>query len=148
MQYISYRLHCVLSILLHKATRELICSYGTTLPSGQHILSSSTHVLPDVILCQPANPLTECFYCHNLDHYQEDCPIYHCPHCHLSAPGHPQCLCLSTQCNLCQNWGHSDQFCPGRHCNSYNTFRHMLDDCRVENFTPEQTMAIFIGGQV
>ena len=49
--------------------RTLIWFYNITLPSGQHILSSPTHVLPDVIPHQPANPLTECFCCHNLDHY-------------------------------------------------------------------------------
>ena len=50
-------------------TRTLIQSYNITLPSGQHILSSPTRVLPDVIPHQPANPLTECFHCHNLGHY-------------------------------------------------------------------------------
>ena len=49
--------------------RTLIWSYNITLPSGQHVLSSPTCVLPDVIPCQPANPLTKCFHCHNLGHY-------------------------------------------------------------------------------
>ena len=43
------------------ATRELIWSYNPTLPSGEHILSSPTHILPDIILHQPANSLTKCF---------------------------------------------------------------------------------------
>ena len=49
--------------------RMLIWSYNITLPLGQHVLSSPTCVLPNVIPRQPANPLTECFHCHNLGHY-------------------------------------------------------------------------------
>ena len=48
--------------------RTLIWSYNITLPLGQHVLSSPTCVLPDVIPRQPANPLTKCFRCHNLGH--------------------------------------------------------------------------------
>ena len=81
--------------------RTLIQSYNITLPLSQHVLSSPTCVLLDVIPRRPANPLTECFRCHNLGHYREGCPAYRCPHCHVSAPGHSQRLCLSTQCGFC-----------------------------------------------
>ena len=68
----------------------------------------------------------------NLGHYWEDYHTHHCPHCYLSMPEYPQCVCLSTQYDLCQNWGHSDQFCPGRCCDGCNTFEHVLDDCSLK----------------
>ena len=42
------------------------------LPDGTHILSSPTRVLPhsDALRPAPAGPLTECFRCHLLGHYE------------------------------------------------------------------------------
>ena len=56
------------------------------LPNGTWILSSPTQVLPcpGALHLAPAGPLTECFQCHLLGHYHEDCPSYTCPHCHRS----------------------------------------------------------------
>ena len=80
------------------------------LPNGTRVLSSPTQVLPRPgALCPaPAGSLTECFHCHLLGHYHEDYPSYTCPHCHLSALGHPSSACLQHQCNFCHNWGHRD----------------------------------------
>ena len=66
------------------------------LPNGTRVLSSPTQVLPcpGTLHPAPAGPLTECFWCHLLGHYREDCPSYTCPHCHLSALGHPSSACL------------------------------------------------------
>ena len=117
------------------------------LPDGTRVLSSPTRVLPrpDVLQPAPAGPLTECFQCHHLNHYREDCPSYTCPHCHLSAPGHPSSTCLRFQCNFCHNWGHCDQFCPHRICSICDTPGHVTDDCPIEHLSPSQLSAIFGG---
>ena len=70
--------------------------------NNRPVISAPTHLLNVPITCHPASA---------------DCPQYICPHCHLSAPGHPQTACLSTQCNFCSQWGHIDRFCPARTCN-------------------------------
>ena len=80
------------------------------LPDGTRVLSSPTWILPrpDALWPVPTGPMTECFWCHLLSHYREDCPSYTCPHCHLSTPGHPSSACLRFQCDFCHNWGHHD----------------------------------------
>ena len=117
------------------------------LPDGTRILSSPTRVLPrpDALQPTPAGPLTECFRCHLLSHYREDCPSYTCPHCHLSAPGHPSSACLRFQCDFCRNWGHRDRFCPHRICSVCDTPGHVADDCPIEHLSPSQSSTIFGG---
>ena len=117
------------------------------LPDGSRILSSPTRVLPrpDTLRPAPAGPLTECFRCHLLSHYREDCPSYTCPHCHLSTPGHPSSTCLRFQCDFCRNWGHRDQFCPHRVCRICDTPGHVTDDCPIEHLSPSQSSVIFGG---
>ena len=114
---------------------------------GMRILSSPTQILPrpDALRPTPAGPLTECFWCHLLGHYREDCPSYTCPHCHLSAPGHPSSACLQFQCDFCHNWGHHDRFCPHRICSICDTPGHIADDCLVEHLSPSQLSTIFGG---
>ena len=117
------------------------------LPDGTRILSSPTRILPcpDALQPVPTGPLTECFRCHLLSHYQEDCPSYTCPHCHLSTPGHPSSACLRFQCNFCHNWGHHDRFCPHRICSICDIPGHVTDDCPVEHLSPLQSSTIFGG---
>ena len=117
------------------------------LPSGTCILSSLTQVLscPDALFPAPAGPLTECFWCHLLSHYHEDCPSYTCPHCHLSPLGHPSSAFLWYQCGFCHNWGHYDWSCPHHICGTCNTPGHVIDDCPAEHLSPSQLSAIFGG---
>ena len=62
--------------------------------TGHRIISAPTQTLPRLFNKPPATPDTQCFRCHNKGHYRENCPAYHCPHCHEMAPGHPSHLCL------------------------------------------------------
>ena len=117
------------------------------LPNGTCILFSPTQVLPcpDALHPAPAGPLTKCFQCHLLSHYHEECPSYTCPHCHLSAPGHPSSTCLWDQCGFYHNWGHCDQFYPHHVCGTCNTPGNIIDDCPVEHLSPSLSSTIFGG---
>ena len=75
-------------------------SFLQSLSNGTQILSTPTQVVHIPIHCRPASTLTECFQCHDFGHYQEDYPLYVCPHCHQSAPGHPLSSYLTIQCNF------------------------------------------------
>ena len=72
----------------------LRAAYTQRTVTGHRIVSAPTQTLPGIFLKPPATPDTQCFHCHNKGHYQENCPSYHCPHCHEMAPGHPSHLCL------------------------------------------------------
>ena len=131
-----------------KCTTEKISPRPRTVtPDGTQILSSPTRVLPhpDALRPAPTGPLTECFRCHLLSHYREDCPSYTCPHCRLSALGHPSSACLRFQCDFCHNWGHRDRFCPHRICSICDTPGHIADDCPIEHLSPSQSSVIFGG---
>ena len=86
------------------ANRSIVVQLGNNHP----VISAPMHLLNVPISRRPASALTECFRCSGTGHYREDCPLYVCPHCQLSTPGHPQTACLSTQCDPCSQWGHSD----------------------------------------
>ena len=118
-------------------------SFVIQLGNNRPVISAPTCLLNIPISCHPASALTECFQCSGTGHYCEDCPLYVCPHCHLSAPGHPQTACLSTQCDLCSRWGHSDRFCPTRTCNICDRGGHVIDDCPLNILSPEQATHIF-----
>ena len=92
----------------------LRAAYMQWTTTGHRIVSAPTQTLPGIFLKPPATPDTQCFHCHNKGHYRENCPSYHCPHCHEMAPGHPSHLCLQTRCSFCKRWGHSDRACPHR----------------------------------
>ena len=121
------------------ANRSFVVQLGNNRP----IISAPTHLLNIPISRRPASALTDCFRCSGTGHYREDCPLYVCPHCHTSAPGHPQTACLSTQCDLCSRWGHSDRFCPTRICNVCDRGGHVVDDCPLNVLSPEQAAHIF-----
>ena len=70
-------------------------SFIMRIGNNSPIISAPTCLLNIPVTRCPASLLTECFQCLGRGHYQEDCPQYVCPHCHLSAPGHPQSSCLS-----------------------------------------------------
>ena len=82
------------------------CSFIVQLGDNRPVISALTRLLNVPISRRPASALTKCFRCLGTDHYREDCPLYICPHCHVSAPGYPQTSCLSTQCDFCSRWGH------------------------------------------
>ena len=121
------------------ANRSFVVQLGDNRP----VISAPTHLLNVPISRRPASPLTECFRCFGTGHYREDCPLYICPHCHVSAPGHPQTSCLSTQCDFCSRWGHSARFCPARMCNLCDRGGHVADDCPITVLSPEQATHIF-----
>ena len=121
------------------ANRSFVVQLGDNRP----VLSAPTRLLNVPITCRPASALTECFRCLGAGHYRKDCPLYICPHCHASAPGHPQTSCLSTQCDFCSRWGHSTRFCPARMCNLCDQGGHVADDFPVAVLSPEQATHIF-----
>ena len=121
------------------ANRSFVVQLGDNHP----VLSAPTRLLNVPITRRPASALTECFRCLGAGHYREDCPLYICPHCHASAPGHPQTSCLSTQCDFCSRWGHSARFCPARMCNLCDRGGHIADDCPTAVLSPEQATHIF-----
>ena len=121
------------------ANRSFVVQLGDNRP----VISAPTRLLHVPISRRPASALTECFRCSGTGHYREDCPLYVCPHCHVSAPGHPQTSCLSTQCDFCSRWGHSARFCPARMCNLCDQGGHVTDDCLIAVLSPEQATHIF-----
>ena len=121
----------------------LTASFVARSPQKRQIMAFPTQTLPQVYQPLPTTPSTQCFLCHNLGHYQENCPNYQCPHCHEMAPGHPSHLCMWTQCTFCQHWGHSDQVCPQRLCRDCDQPGHLSDDCPFMNLSPEQAAHIF-----
>ena len=125
--------------LLHSA-------YSQRTATGHWIISTPTQVLPSLYLKPPATPDTQCFHCHNMGHYRENCLAYHCPHCHKMAPGHPSHLCLWTRCTFCKHWGHSNRACPHRICGDCDQPGHIADDCPFLNLTPEQVAHVFGDG--
>ena len=125
----------------------LLCAaYTQRTTMGHRIISAPTQTLPGIFLKPPATPDTQCFRCHNKGHYRENCPSYHCPHCHEMAPGHPSHLCLRTRCSFCKRWGHSDRACPHRFCGDCDQPGHVADDCPFSNLTPEQVAHVFGDG--
>ena len=73
-------------------TAQSIC-----LPNGTKVISSPTRILPrsEQICLSPASTSTICYQCFCNGHYQKNCSECHCPNCHIIAPGHPACNCLS-----------------------------------------------------
>ena len=124
----------------------LRATYTQRTVTGHQIISAPTQTLPGIFLKPPATPDTQCFRCHNKGHYQENCPSYHCPHCHEMAPGHPSHLCLRTRCSFCKRWGHSNRACPHRICGDCDQPGHIADDCPFSNLTPEQAAHVFRDG--
>ena len=125
----------------------LLCNaYSQRTVTGHWIVSAPTQVLPSLYLKPPATPDTQCFRCHNMGHYRENCPSYRCPHCHEMAPGHPSHLCLRTRCTFCKRWGHSDRACPHHICRDCDQPGHVADDCPFSNFTPEQAAHVYGDG--
>ena len=118
-------------------------SFVMCIDNNRLVISAPTRLLNVPVTCHPASLLTECFQCLGRGHYREDCPHYVCPHCHLSAPGHPQTTCLSIQCDFCSRWGHSDRFCSTRICNVCDRGGYVADDCPVNILFLEQATHIF-----
>ena len=121
-------------------------AYSQRTTTGHRIVSAPTQVLPSLYLRPPATPTTQCFRCHNMGHYRENCPSYRCPHCHEMAPGHPSHLCLRTSCTFCKRWGHSDRACPHRICGDCDQPGHVADDCPFSNLTLEQAAHVYGDG--
>ena len=96
---------------------------------GQWITSLSSRVL--VQHSCSCSPSTRCYVCSDLGHHGLACPMYTCPTCRESAPGHTAHHCLATQCDLCHQWGHSDDVCNLRICGRCDTLGHVVDNCPV-----------------
>lgn len=77
----------------------------------------------------PVNPATECFCCHHLSHYLENCFYYWCPHCKELVLGYPACLCLHFQWSFCKQWCHFHQACLQWVCGHCNQPGHVTDNC-------------------
>jgi hypothetical protein len=80
---------------------ELNRSFMVRVGNDRTMLSAPTRLIQVPIRRRPATALTKCFQCHHRVHYREDCPNYICPHCQVSAPGHPSAACLTVQCDFC-----------------------------------------------
>ena len=96
---------------------------------GQWITSSSSRVL--VQQSDPSSPSTLCYVCSDTGHHGLSCPMYRCPTCQETAPGHAAHHCLETQCDLCHRWGHTDEVCNLRICGRCNNPGHVVDNCPV-----------------
>ena len=96
---------------------------------GQWITSSSSRVL--VQQSHPSTPSTQCYICLDTGHHGLSCPMYHCPTCQETAPGHAAHHCLETQCDLCHRWGHTDEVCNLWICGRCNNPGHVVDNCPI-----------------
>ena len=104
---------------------------------GQWITSSTSRVL--IRNSRPDSPNTRCYHCSDLGHHRLSCPLYTCPTCRESAPGHAAHHCLETQCDLCHRWGHSNEVCNLRICGRCNAPGHVVDNCPINPFTQPET---------
>ena len=124
----------------------LTTSFVACSPQGRQLMASPTQTLPRVYQPLPTTPSTQCFLCHNLGHYRENCPNYQCPHCLEMAPEHPSHLCLWIRCTFCQCWGHSNRVCPQRLCRDCDQPGHLSDDCPFTHLSLKQVAHIFGDG--
>jgi hypothetical protein len=122
---------------------ELNRSFMVRVGNDRTLLSAPTRLIQVPIRRRSATALTECFRCHLRGHYREDCPNYVCPHCQVSAPGHPAAACLTVQCDFCSRWGHGARFCPTRQCGLCHTGGHVADDCAFALLSIEQATHIY-----
>ena len=94
---------------------------------GEWITSSSSRVL--VQHSHSCSPSTQCYVCLDTGHHGLFCPMYCCPTCQETAPGHTAHHCLETQCDLCGRWGHTDEVCNFWICGRCDNPGHMVDNC-------------------
>ena len=104
---------------------------------GQWITSSASQVL--IQNTRPDSPNTQCYHCLDFSHHGLSCPLYTCPTCRESAPGHAAHHCLVMQCDLCHCWGHSDEVCNLWICGRCDTTGHVVDNCPVNPLTQLET---------
>ena len=110
---------------------------------GQWITSLSSHVL--VQCSRSCSPSTQCHICSDLSHYGLFCPMYHCPNCQETAPGHAAHHCLATQCDLCRRWGHTDKVCTFRICGRCDNPGHVVDNCPIHLLDEPTTRSTYEG---
>ena len=94
---------------------------------GQWITLSSSRVL--IQHSHSCSPSTQCYVCSDTGHHGLFCPMYCCPTCQETAPGHAAHHCLETQCDLCHRWGHTNEVCNFRICGRYDNLGHVVDNC-------------------